>query len=255
MAQKSGKTTKYLVILWSLYTLPLVLFILIMLMIGRGKMGFLPDFEELENPQTNLATLIITEDGEQLGKYFVENRTFVGFDELAPHLVDALIATEDVRYYKHSGIDVRSLSRVLVYSVLLGKNEGGGSTISQQLAKNLFPRDTTIRKTKIGRSVRLGVNKFKEWNTGVRLERSYTKNEIISMYLNTVPFGGGSIVGINSAAKTFFNTSPDSLSIEQAATLVGMLKAPTAYNPRINPERALGQAKYRNQPDGKIRLP
>ena len=151
MAQKSGKTTKYLLILWSLYTLPLVLFIVIMVLIGRGKMGFLPDFEELENPQTNLATLIITEDGEQLGKYFVENRTFVRFDELAPHLVDALIATEDVRYYKHSGIDVRSLSRVLVYSVMLGKNEGGGSTISQQLAKNLFPRDTTIRKTKIGK--------------------------------------------------------------------------------------------------------
>ncbi len=241
MAQKSGKTTKYLLILWSLYALPLVLFIVIMLLIGRGKMGFLPDFAELENPQTNLSTLIITEDGEQLGKYFVENRTFVGFDELAPHLVDALIATEDVRYYRHSGIDVRSLSRVLVYSVLLGKNEGGGSTISQQLAKNLFPRDTAIRKTKIGKSVHLGVNKFKEWNTGVRLERSYTKDEIISMYLNTVPFGGGSIVGISSAAKTFFNTSPDSLTIEQAATLVGMLKAPTAYNPRINPERAFGR--------------
>ncbi len=241
MAQKSRKTTKYLLILWSLYTLPLVLFIMIMLLIGRGKMGFLPDFAELENPQTNLSTLIITEDGEILGKYFIENRTFVNFDELAPHLVDALIATEDVRYYKHSGIDVRSLSRVLVYSVLLGKNEGGGSTISQQLAKNLFPRDTTVRKTKIGKSVRLGVNKFKEWNTGVRLERSYTKQEILSMYLNTVPFGGGSIVGINSAAKTFFNTSPDSLTIEQAATLVGMLKAPTAYNPNINPERAFAR--------------
>jgi len=241
MAQKSGKTTKYLVILWSLYVFPVVLFIVIMILIGHRKMGFLPDFEELENPQTNLSTLIITEDGEQLGKYFVENRTFVNFDELAPHLVDALVATEDVRYYRHSGIDIRSLSRVLVYSVLLGQNEGGGSTISQQLAKNLFPRDTTVRRTKIGRTGRLAVNKFKEWNTGVRLERSYTKQEILSMYLNTVPFGGGSIVGINSAAKTFFNTTPDSLTIEQAATLVGMLKAPTAYNPRINPERSFGR--------------
>lgn len=241
MARKSGKTTKFLIILWSLYTLPVVLFIVLMVLIGHGKMGFLPDFEELENPQTNLSTLIITEDGEHLGKYFIENRTFVKYEDLAPHLVSALVATEDVRYYRHSGIDLRSLSRVLVYSVLLGKNEGGGSTISQQLAKNLFPRDTTIRKSKVGKAGRLAVNKFKEWNTGVRLERSYTKNEIIAMYLNTVPFGGESIVGINSAAKTFFNTSSDSLSIEEAATLVGMLKAPTAYNPRINPERAFGR--------------
>jgi penicillin-binding protein 1A len=241
MARKSGKSTNYLIILWSLYTLPVVLFIVIMVLISHGKMGFLPDFEELENPQTNLSTLIITEDGEQLGKYFIENRTFIKFDELAPHLVNALVATEDVRYYRHSGIDFRSLTRVLVYSVLLGKNEGGGSTISQQLAKNLFPRDTTIRHSRIGKAGHLAVNKFKEWNTGVRLERSYTKQEIITMYLNTVPFGGESIVGINSAAKTFFNTSPDSLSIEQAATLVGMLKAPTAYNPRINPERAFGR--------------
>ena len=239
MAQKPGKSTKYLVILWTLYTLPLVLFIVIMILIGNGKMGFMPDFAQLENPQTNLASELITEDGELLGKYFIENRTFINYEDLAPHLVNALVATEDVRHYKHSGIDVRSLSRVLIYSVLLGKNEGGGSTISQQLAKNLFPRDTTIRKSKIGKSMHMAVNKFKEWNTGVRLERSYTKDEIITMYLNTVEFGGGSIVGIQSASKTFFNISPDSISIEQAAILVGMLKAPTAYNPRINPERSL----------------
>ena len=239
MDKKPGKTTKYLIILWSLYTLPLVLFIVIMILIGNGKMGFMPDFARLENPQSNLASELITEDGELLGKYFIENRSFVDFEELAPHLVDALVATEDVRYYRHSGIDLRSLSRVLVYSVLLGKNEGGGSTLSQQLAKNLFPRDTTVIKTKIGRSVHLAVNKFKEWNTGVRLERSYTKNEVLTMYLNTVPFGGESIVGIKSAARTFFNTRPDSLTLDQAAVLVGMLKAPTAYNPRINPERSI----------------
>jgi penicillin-binding protein 1A len=238
MDQNPGKTTKYLIILWSLYALPLVLFTVLMVLIGNGKLGFMPEFAQLENPQTNLASEIITEDGELLGKYFVENRTFVEYEELAPHLVDALVATEDVRYYRHSGIDVRSLSRVLVYSVLLGQNEGGGSTISQQLAKNLFPRDTTIRRSKIGKAGHLVINKFKEWNTGVRLERSYTKQEIITMYLNTVPFGGESIVGIQSAAKTFFNTSPDSLTIGQAAILVGMLKAPTAYNPRINPERS-----------------
>lgn len=241
MAQKPGKTTKYLFILWSLYTLPVLLFIVIMFLIGHGKMGFMPEFAQLENPQTNLASELITEDSELLGKYFVENRSFVNYEDLSPYLVAALIATEDVRYYRHSGIDLRSLSRVLVFSVLLGQNEGGGSTISQQLAKNLFPRDTTIRRTKIGKTGHLTINKLKEWNTGVRLERSYTKNEILTMYLNTVAFGGESIVGIKSASRTFFNTTPDSLSIEQSAVLVGMLKAPTAYNPRINPERSLGR--------------
>jgi len=239
MVQKPGKTTKYLIILWTLYILPAVLFIVIMVLIGKGKMGFMPEFAQLENPDTNLATQIITEDGELLGTYFIENRTYVQFEDLAPHLVDALVATEDVRYYRHSGIDLRSLVRVAVYSVILGKNEGGGSTLSQQLAKNLFPRDTTVNRTKIGRAAHMAVVKFKEWNTGVRLERSYTKNEIITMYLNTVPFGGESIVGIQTAAKTFFNTTPDSLTIEQGATLVGMLKAPTAYNPRINPDRSI----------------
>jgi penicillin-binding protein 1A len=238
MAQKPGKTTKYLIILWTLYTLPIVLFIIIMVMIGRGKLGFMPEFSHLENPQTNLATELITEDGEILGNYFIENRVYTEFEDLAPHLVDALVATEDVRYYRHSGIDLRSLARVAVYSVILGQNEGGGSTISQQLAKNLFPRDTTIRRTSIGKAAHLAMNKFKEWNTGVRLERSYTKNEIITMYLNTVPFGGESIVGIKSAARTFFNTTPDSLTIEQSAILIGMLKASTAFNPRTNPERS-----------------
>jgi penicillin-binding protein 1A len=239
MDNKPGKTTKYLYILWTLYTIAVLLFIVIMILIGHGKMGFMPDFARLENPQSNLASELITEDGELLGKYFIENRSYVDFEELAPHLVEALVTTEDVRYYRHSGIDLRSLMRVAVKSVLLGQDEGGGSTISQQLAKNLFPRDTTVNKTKLGRMGHLAINKFKEWNTGVRLERSYTKNEIVAMYLNTVPFGGESIVGIKSASRTFFNTTPDSLTLDQAAILVGMLKAPTAYNPRINPDRSL----------------
>jgi penicillin-binding protein 1A len=236
---KPGKTTKYLYILWSLYALGILLFIVIMVRIGHGKMGFMPDFARLENPQSNLASELITEDGELLGKYFIENRSFVEYDELAPQLVEALVATEDVRYYRHSGIDIRSLVRVAIKTVLLGRDEGGGSTISQQLAKNLFPRDTTVNKTKIGRAGHLAINKFKEWNTGVRLERAYTKNEVLTMYLNTVPFGGEAVVGVKSASRTFFNTTPDSLTIEQAAILVGMLKAPTAYNPIINPERSL----------------
>jgi len=238
MVRKPEKTTKYLIILWSLYALPIVAFIVVMILIGTGKMGFMPGFEQLENPQTNLASEIITEDGEQLGKYFVENRTFVDYRDLSPHLVDALIATEDIRYHNHSGIDIRSLARVLVKTLLLGQDEGGGSTISQQLAKNLFPRDTTVNRTRIGKAAHMAIVKFKEWNTGVRLERSYTKEEIIVMYLNTVAFGGESIVGIQSAARTFFNTTPDSLTLDQAAILVGMLKAPTAFNPRINPVRS-----------------
>ena len=238
MDHKSDKTRTYLIILWSLYALPIVAFVIIMILIGKGKLGFMPEFEQLENPQTNLASELITEDGELLGKYFVENRTFVDYNDLSPYLVDALVATEDVRYYSHSGIDIRSLARVLIKSLLLGQDEGGGSTISQQLAKNLFPRDTTVSRNSIGRAVHMAITKFKEWNTGVRLERNYTKEEIIVMYLNTVPFGGESIVGIQSAARTFFNTSPDSLSLDQAAILVGMLKAPTAFNPRINPVRS-----------------
>jgi len=239
MDNKPGKTTKYLYILWSLYTLGVLLFIIIMILIGHGKLGFMPDFARLENPQSNLASELITEDGELLGKYFIENRSYVEFEDLAPHLVEALVTTEDVRYYRHSGIDLRSLVRVAIKSVLLGQDEGGGSTISQQLAKNLFPRDTTVNKTKLGKAGHLAINKFKEWNTGVRLERAYSKNEILTMYLNTVPFGGESIVGIKSASRTFFNTTPDSLSLDQAAILVGMLKAPTAYNPRINPDRSI----------------
>ena len=198
----------------------------------------MPTFEELENPQTNLASELYTDNGELLDKFFIENRTLIEYDDLSPNLINALIATEDVRYHKHSGIDVRSLVRVVVKSLILGQDAGGGSTISQQLAKNLFPRDTTRNKTSIGRAAHMAVTKFKEWNTAVRLERSYTKEEIIAMYMNTVPFGSEAVVGIKSAAKTFFETTPDSLKIEEASVLVGMLKAPSYYNPYRNPSNA-----------------
>ena len=238
MPDKADRSNLYLIILWSVYGAVLLTIIILFILIARGKMGFMPTFEELENPQTNLASEIYTDSSEVLGKFFVENRTFVDYEDLSPHLVDALIATEDVRYYRHSGIDIRSLFRVAIKTVLLRQEAGGGSTISQQLAKNLFPRDTTYRKTKLGRAVHMAIVKFKEWNTAVRLERSYTKNEIIVMYLNTVPFGGDAVVGIKSAARTFFETTPDSLKQEEAAILVGMLKAPSLYNPYRNPERA-----------------
>lgn len=239
MPVKTEKTTLYIYILWSIYGLALLFVILLFVRIANGKMGFMPTFEELENPQTNLASEIYTDNGELLDKFFIENRTLVEYEDLSPHLVDALIATEDVRYHKHSGIDVRSLSRVFVKSLLLGQDAGGGSTISQQLAKNLFPRDTTRNKTKIGRAAHMAVVKLKEWNTAVRLERSYTKKEILTMYLNTVPFGGEAVIGIKSASRTFFDTTPDSLKLEQAASLVGMLRAPSYYNPYRNPENAM----------------
>ncbi len=193
----------------------------------------MPDFEELENPNINLATLVISEDDVVLGSFYYknQNRTFVDYEDLPRHLVDALVATEDIRFYNHSGIDSRGLARVLFRTILSGhRTSGGGSTISQQLAKNLFPRDTTRYNSKFKRTEKLVITKLKEWVTAVKLERSYTKQEIITMYFNQVDFLYKA-VGIKSAAKVYFNTTPDSLKIEQAALLVGMAKNPTIYNP------------------------
>ena len=238
MVKKANKHNAYIVILWSIFGLIFISVIILFHMIANGKFGFMPTFEELENPQTNLASEIFTDNGELLDKFFIENRTLVEYDDLSPYLVDALIATEDIRFSRHSGIDPRGLVRVVVKSLLLGQNAGGGSTISQQLAKNLFPRDTTQNSTMIGRAAHLAIVKLKEWNTAVRLERSYTKNEILTMYLNTVPFGGEAVIGIKSAANAFFDSSPDSLKLEEAAVLVGMLKAPSRFNPYRNPDNS-----------------
>ncbi len=241
MVKKANKHNAYIAILWSIFGLIFISVIILFYMIANGKFGFMPTFEELENPQTNLASEIFTDNGELLDKFFIENRTLVEYNDLSPYLVDALIATEDIRFSRHSGIDPRGLVRVIVKSLLLGQNAGGGSTISQQLAKNLFPRDTTQNSTMIGRAAHLAIVKLKEWNTAVRLERSYTKNEILTMYLNTVPFGGEAVIGIKSAANAFFDSSPDSLKLEEAAVLVGMLKAPSRFNPYRNPDNAKGR--------------
>jgi penicillin-binding protein 1A len=228
----------YLVILWTIYSIPFLVLTLLFILLSKGKLGYVPTFQDLENPENNLASEVYSEDSVLLGNFYLENRTYVGFEELSPNIVNALIATEDIRFNKHSGIDTRGLARVLFKSILMRRtSSGGGSTITQQLAKNLYPRDTAYYKWDLLRNIHLGVNKFKEWNTAVKLERNYTKNEILVMYLNTVPFGSNSY-GIKSAAKTFFNTSPDSLTIEQAALLVGVLKAQTKYNPVMNPEKA-----------------
>ncbi|HPW66495.1 MAG TPA: transglycosylase domain-containing protein [Salinivirgaceae bacterium] len=215
---------------------PIVIFFIILLLIGSGAMGFMPGFEDLENPKSNIASQVISEDNIVLGGYFIENRTYATFDELSPHLVTALLATEDYRFEKHAGIDAKALFRVFV-GVMTGTNKGGGSTITQQLAKNLFPRDTAEHRSSIGRMAHLSIAKFKEWVTAVKLERNYTKKEIMVMYLNTVSFGGNAF-GIRSASRTFFNKSPKTLKVEEAAVLVGLLKAPSMYNPVRNAERS-----------------
>nr|AOE13467.1 glycosyl transferase family GT51 [uncultured bacterium] len=192
-----------------------------------GLLGQMPELKQLENPKTNLATQILSSDGVVLGKfYFNDNRTPIAFDALPKNLVNALIATEDERFFSHSGIDLKGTLRALAY---MGK-KGGASTISQQLARQLFVGVRSRNK------VEAVLQKFKEWVLAVQLERRYTKKEIIAMYLNIYDFGY-SADGVQSAAKIYFNTTPKALSIEQSATLVGMLKNSSLFNPLRRPER------------------
>ncbi|MFB6257708.1 MAG: transglycosylase domain-containing protein [Flavobacteriales bacterium] len=232
MSQASNKEWKkrrrkrnFLLILWGLFLSP---FLLLSIMLIRAANSDLPGFEQLEDPQTHLATQIISSDGKVLGKYFRKNRTRAEFEELSPHLVDALISTEDARYYQHSGIDIKALGRV-AYGLLVGsKGTGGGSTISQQLAKLLFHKPPP---SIWGRAEQ----KFKEWIIATRLERQYTKKEIIAMYLNKFDFLNNA-VGIESASQVYFSKTPDSLNIQEAAMLVGMLKNPALFNPLKRPD-------------------
>lgn len=199
----------------------------------------IPSFEELEDPQKNLATELISEDGVILSTFHIQNRSYVSYDELSPNLVNALVATEDVRFFGHSGIDFRSLARVAVKSLMLGQrsSSGGGSTLTQQLAKTLYPRDTSVSRFPGSSAVKLVFSKFKEWITAVKLERNYTKEEILSMYLNAV-FYGSNAYGIRAASFTFFGKQPSELNLEESALLVGMVNRPTRFNPVTNPERS-----------------
>lgn len=190
----------------------------------------LPSFEELENPQTNLASEVYASDSEVLGRYYVENRVPVQYEDLSPNLVNAFVATEDERYYKHSGIDGEGLGRVFFKTFLLGKKSAGGaSTITQQLAKMLFT-------DKPGSGLERVVQKLKEWIIAVKLERAYTKEEIMAMYLNKFNFINGAY-GIKAASEIYFGKTQDSLRVEEAAVLVGMLKNPSLYNPMRRPEK------------------
>lgn len=223
---------KIIRVLWWVVAFPFALLFLLIILISIGVFGSMPSFSELENPKSMLATEIISADGVLLGTFHIENRSHTSFEELSPNLVDALIATEDARFHDHSGIDFRSLGRVLVRTVMGGdKRSGGGSTITQQLALNLYSeRESNI--------VKRSVQKLKEWITAVKLERNYTKEEIIAMYFNTVPFGSNAF-GIRSAAQTFFAKSPGELNVQESALLVGLVNGPTWYSPIRNPERAL----------------
>ncbi len=198
----------------------------------RGYFGALPDHDDLMQINNETASLVYSEDKQLIGKYFAKNRTNAAYEDFPTHLVNALIATEDARFFEHDGVDYRSLMRVFFKTLLMGEDRsGGGSTISQQLAKNLYSR--SYRGV-----LALPVNKVKEFILAGRLSEIYTKNDILTLYLNTVPFGEN-VYGIEAAAMRFFNRSASKLTIEQSAVLIGMLKANTYYNPRLNPENSL----------------
>jgi penicillin-binding protein 1A len=201
--------------------------------------GALPSLAVLGNPKSDLSSELYSADGVLLGKYFRQNRSPVAYEEISQNMINALLATEDYRFEAHAGIDPKGLCRAFLLSVLLKKHKGGGSTLTQQLAKNLFKTRNEKYKGLLSNIPLIGtfIVKMKEWIVAVQLERSYTKKEIITMYLNTVSFGSNTF-GLKVAAKTFFNTTPDLLRIEQAAFLVGLLKAPSYYSPMRHPERA-----------------
>ena len=177
-------------------------------------MGYMPTFEELENPNSSLSTEVISTDQKVIGKFYLQNRSNISFENINPNLKNALLATEDIRFFNHTGVDMRALLRVLK-GLVGGDSGGGGSTVTQQLAKNLFPREHLNK-------LQLVFRKLKEWIIAVKLERSYTKPEIMAMYFNTVPFSDNAY-GIKSAAYVYFGKPIDSLKIEEAAVLVGML--------------------------------
>ena len=228
---------------WVLFSVPVVL---VLGLIGLvWAFADIPSFEELESPDSNLATQVIADDGKTiLSTFHIENRSYVTFDELSPNLVEAAVATEDVRFYRHSGIDFKSLGRVMFKTLLGGdSSQGGGSTITQQLAKTLYPRADVSSRIPGVSILKMVWIKLKEWVTAVKLERSYTKDEIMTMYMNQVFFGSNAY-GIKAAAQTFFAKAPSDLTVEEAATLVGMVNKPTRYNPALNPEKSLTRRNF-----------
>lgn len=194
-----------------------------------GFWGHVPSYRQLESIKNPSASEVYAADGRLLGRYYIENRSQVDFQEISPNVIHALVATEDARFYEHNGIDRIALMRVFFKTLLLGQQTGGGSTLSQQAAKNIYPRSSS--------KWLMPANKLREAITAYRLEKIYSKEEILALYLNTVPFGEN-IYGIGLASERFFSKTPAQLSVDEAAVLIGMLKANNAYNPRKNPERS-----------------
>jgi penicillin-binding protein 1A len=222
-------SSKLVRIFWRIFFYGLGAFILFLVLINLGAFGSLPSLKELENPSITLATEVFADDGTPMGKYYKDkgNRSNVEFKDISPNVVNALVATEDERFYQHSGIDGFSIMRAVIR---LG-HDGGGSTITQQLAKNLLEQGSK-------NFVRRFIEKLKEWIIAIKLERNFTKQEILALYLNEVPFGDN-VYGIRNASSTFFQKEPDRLNVDEAAVLIGMLKGNTLYNPRKNPKMAI----------------
>ena len=216
-------------IFWRIFLGGFVFFLLLVLMINWGWLGSMPDLEDIENPTASLASQAYAQDGTLMGKYYIEDRINVEYKDISKFAVDALVATEDKRFYEHSGIDGLSLLRAFMY---LG-SEGGASTITMQTAKNLFTENWSTKNFLLR-----SIQKLKEGIIAVKLERNFTKEEILTLYLNTVAFGDN-VFGIRNASKTFFQREPDRINVEEAAVLIGMINGPGVYNPRSNPRRAL----------------
>lgn len=220
-----------------MFAVGVLLCVVVFASISYGWIGYMPPIEELENPNYKFATEILSEDGKTLGtwSYSKENRVYTGYDELSPNVINALVATEDVRFAEHSGIDVKALFRALIKrGLFFQKNAGGGSTLSQQLAKQLYTEN--VAKNTLQRLLQKPI----EWVIAVKLERYYTKEEILSMYLNKFDFLNNA-VGVKTAAYTYFGCEPKDLKLEQAATLIGMCKNPSLYNPVRYNERSRGR--------------
>lgn len=224
------KFFNYIFKLWLIFFVGLAFVFLLFYGVANEWFGAMPTFEELENPKSNLATEVYSSDGELMGTYFIENRSNITYRELTPDLANAFMAIEDIRFQDHSGIDERALARVF-YGLVTGNKAGGGSTLTQQLAKNLFPRGRLNK-------FQLVIRKFQEWVTATKLERYYSKQEIFAMYLNTVSFGHNAF-GVKSATSTFFNKTPDSLNLQESALMAAMVNAPTRYSPVLHPDNAI----------------
>ena len=216
-------------VFWIFFFTGLLGFIILIICIAKGAFGELPSLQELENPSLVLASEVFSDNGVSMGKFYTNkgNRLHADYKDISPNVIHALISTEDERFYEHSGIDGKAVIRAIVK---FGR-DGGGSTITQQLALNMFNGERSHNR------VRRLIQKLKEWIIAIQLERNFTKEEILTLYLNDVSFSDN-VYGIRAAARTFFQKEADSLSVDEAAVLVGMVNNPSLFNPRTNPKAA-----------------